>query len=116
MKSRLLVIVGTVVFSALSVLVLSTQFTYVFDDGLFPTAIYSKTDIYNIENTPDQLKGIFANCACHERVKANPETTNLCTQPLIDWENSTHYIDNNLCKFISLEEYLTMIDEKENED
>jgi len=29
----------------------------------------------------------------------------LCTQTLIDWENSTHYIDNNLCKFMTIEKY-----------
>jgi hypothetical protein len=98
-------IISICVFFTIFVLVSSTQFTYVYDDGILPIAIYSKMDIYRLQNTPDQLEGIFASCACQERVKANPETNMLCTQPLIDWENSTHYIDNNLCEFITLEEH-----------
>jgi hypothetical protein len=62
-------------------------------------------DVIVSDNTSEQLEGIFASCACQKRVKANPETNNLCTQPLIDWENSTHYIDNNICKFMTHEEY-----------
>ena len=106
MKTRYkFLIIPVCVFFTIFVLVFSTQFTYVFDDGILPIAIHSKTDTYKIQNTPEQLKGIFANCACQERVKANPETNNLCTQPLIDWENSTHYINNNLCKFMTIEKY-----------
>ena len=54
---------------------------------------------FESNNTPDQLRGIFGNCACQERVKTNPDTLELCTQPFIDWENSTHYIDNNICEW-----------------
>ena len=93
------------VFFTIFVLVFSTQFIYVFDDGILPIAIHSKTDTYKLQNTPEQLRRVFASCACHERVKANPETNMLCTQPLIVWENSTHYIDNNICKFMTHEEY-----------
>ena len=51
------------------------------------------------KNTPDDLKGIFGNCNCQE----DPERT--CEQTLIVWQNSTHYIDNNLCQYITLDEY-----------
>ncbi len=44
----------------------------------------------------DILKEIFANCNCQE----DPERT--CEHTFIDWQNSTHYIDNNLCEFIPL--------------
>ena len=50
-----------------------------------------------LENTPDDLKGIFHNCNCKE----DPERT--CEDTLIEWHNSTHYIDNNICEFILLE-------------
>ena len=52
---------------------------------------------YESNNTPEQLRGIFGNCACQER--QNPDTNQLCTQPFIDWENATHYIDNNICEW-----------------
>ena len=45
----------------------------------------------------DILKGIFHNCNCKE----DPERT--CEDTLIEWHNSTHYIDNNICEFNSLE-------------
>lgn len=50
-------------------------------------------------NTPGQLRGIFGNCACQERIRINPDTIELCPQPFIDWENATHYIDNNICEW-----------------
>lgn len=59
---------------------------------------------FELENTPDQLRGIFGNCNC----QADPERT--CTQTFIDWQNSTHYIDNNLCEYITLEEYQQSLD------
>ena len=52
---------------------------------------------FELNNTPEQLKAIFGSCACQERVRANPDTIERCTQPFIDWQNSTHYIDNNIC-------------------
>lgn len=57
---------------------------------------------FESSNTPEQLESIFSRCACQERVKNNPDTNMLCLGTLIDWQNSTHYIDNNLCKFIPL--------------
>ena len=53
----------------------------------------------NEYNTPDGLKGVFGNCACQERVKSNPDTMERCIQPEFIWENSTHYIDNNICEW-----------------
>ncbi len=55
---------------------------------------------FESKNTPGQLRGISGLCNC----KLDPERT--CPEPFIDWQNSTHYIDNNLCEFITLEEYL----------
>ena len=50
-----------------------------------------------IDETPTledkQLKRIFANCGCQE--SGGP-----CIQPLYTWNNDTHYIDNNFCKFV----------------
>ena len=60
--------------------------------------------LHSMEGSKDYWKE-FASCACQERVKDNPEINMLYTQPLIDWENSTHYIDNNLCKFMAIEKY-----------
>ncbi|MCE9652423.1 MAG: hypothetical protein K8Q89_05120 [Nitrosarchaeum sp.] len=57
-------------------------------------------------NTPDQLQGVFGNCACQERTKLNPDTMERCPQPDLDWKNSTHYIDNHSCRWIYLEKYL----------
>jgi hypothetical protein len=105
MKTRFKILIISICIFFTIFVISSTQLFYVFDGGILPIAIHSKTDIYKLENTPEQLGGIFSSCDCQERVKANPETNNLCTQPLIDWENSTHYIDNNLCKFITLEEH-----------
>lgn len=66
--------------------------------------LYMTVRNFELENTPDQLRGIFGNCNC----QADPERT--CTQTLIDWQNSTHYIDNNLCEYITLEEYQQNLD------
>lgn len=54
---------------------------------------------YELENRLGQLKEIFGSCNC----QTDPERT--CEHTLIVWQNSTHYIDNNLCEFITLEEY-----------
>ena len=51
------------------------------------------------ENQPDQLRGIFGNCACQERTKSNSDTMERCIQPDLSWENSTHYIDNSICEW-----------------
>ncbi|WP_182126454.1 hypothetical protein [Nitrosopumilus sp. b2] len=53
----------------------------------------------NEYNTPDGLKGVFGNCACQERTKTNPDTMERCPQPEYSWENSTHYINNNICEW-----------------
>jgi hypothetical protein len=57
---------------------------------------------FESRNTPDQLEGVLGNCACQERIRNNPETNEVCTQELIDWQNSTYYIDNNVCKFLEI--------------
>lgn len=57
--------------------------------------IYQNMTVRNFEsnNAPGQLKEIAGNCNC----KADPERT--CEHTFIDWQNSTHYIDNNMCKW-----------------
>lgn len=54
---------------------------------------------YELRNTPEQLRWILNNCECEKRVKANPDTNQLCVQPHATWQNDTHYIDNNLCEW-----------------
>lgn len=85
MKTRIFVIVGLVLITGVMLAVLVNHHILVRE--------------FESNNTPDQLRGIFGNCACQERVRANPDTNMLCTQPFIDWENSTHYIDNNICEW-----------------
>ncbi len=63
--------------------------------GLLDQEIQNNTE----DNIPDQLQGVFGNCACQERVESNPDTVERCPQPYISWENSTHYIDNNICEW-----------------
>ena len=96
MKTKLLIIIGIVAVGVIGIVILNHYI--------------SVEREFELNNTPDDLKGIFGNCKCQE----DPERT--CTETFIDWENSTHYIDNNLCKFITLEKHLTMVDEKENEN
>ena len=62
---------------------------------LLNQAIQNNTE----DNIPDQLREVFGNCACQERIKSNPDTMERCIQPYISWENSTHYIDNNICEW-----------------
>ena len=83
MKTRLLIIVGLVLVVGVMLAVLVNHHMSIRE--------------YESNNTSDQLRGIFGNCACQE--KQNPDTNMLCTQPFIDWENFTHYIDNNTCEW-----------------
>ncbi len=83
MKTRLIVIVGLV-------LVIGTMLAVLVNHHI-------SIREYESNNTPNQLRGIFANCACQD--KQNLDTNMLCTQPFIDWENFTHYIDNNICEW-----------------
>lgn len=49
---------------------------------------------------PDQHPYFCAQAVLTNSLKEqNPDTNMLCTQPFIDWENSTHYIDNNICEW-----------------
>jgi len=97
MKTRLLIIIGLVLIFGVIVVtdVSQTQLEW---------SKVMREDLPNLENTPDQLGGIFANCNCQERVKANSDTAERCPQPFIDWENSTHYINNNSCEWKSISE------------
>ena len=47
-----------------------------------------------------QIKRIDVNCKCQQ--EGGP-----CIQPLFEWENTTHYIDNNFCEFIEKPENCT---------
>jgi len=83
MKTRLLVIVGLVLVIGAMLAVLVNHHMSIRE--------------YESNNTPEQLRAVFANCACQEN--QNPDKNMLCTQPFIAWENSTHYIDNNICEW-----------------
>ncbi len=80
MKTRLLIIIGIILLISVIIIVILNHYISVERE-------------FELNNTPDDLKGIFGNCKCQE----DPERT--CTQTFIDWENSTHYIDNNICKW-----------------
>ena len=87
MKTRVLVIVGIVLVVGIMLTNLITH--------------YNAIREFESNNIPGQLKGIFGSCACQERIKTNPDTIERCPEPFIDWQNSTHYIDNNLCKWVT---------------
>ena len=70
--------------------------------GYFLFNSYERQLIYEYNSTPERLNWVFANCECEKRVKSNPDTNQLCVQPLVVWQNSTHYIDNNVCKFLEI--------------
>jgi len=90
MKTRLLIIIGIVLIFGVALTVILNHYISIERE-------------FELNNTPGQLKGIFVNCACQERVKNNPDTIERCIQPFIDWQNSTHYIDNNICEWKEIE-------------
>ena len=53
---------------------------------------------FEARNTLGQLREILGICAC----TADPNRT--CPEPFVDWQNSTHYIDNNVCTFLDIVE------------
>ena len=85
MKVRILIIIGLVLVVGAMLAVLINHHNTIRE--------------FESNNTPDQLDGILGSCECQERVKTNPDTIERCPEPFIDWQNSTHYIDNNLCKW-----------------
>ena len=87
MKVRILIIIGLVLVVGAMLAVLINHHNTIRE--------------FESNNTPDQLDGILGSCECQERVKTNHDTIERCPQPFIDWQNSTHYIDNNLCKWIT---------------
>jgi hypothetical protein len=89
MKTRFMIIIGFVlIISFIGIVILNH---------------YVSEREFELNNTPDQLEAIFGLCACQERVKANPDTIERCPEPFIDWQNSTHYIDNNICEWRKIE-------------
>ena len=90
MKTKLLIIIGIV-------LIVGILSTVILNDYI------SVQREFELENTPDQLKGILGSCACQERTKSFPESNERCPQSFIDWQNSTHYIDNNICEWREIE-------------
>jgi hypothetical protein len=60
---------------------------------------------YESRNTSDQLRAILVSCACVSKINTYPEPDDLCIGRVGSWQNSTHYIDNNICEFITLEEH-----------
>ena len=86
MKTRVLIIVGIVLItSGVGIVILNHYITVERE--------------FELNNSTEQLRGIFGSCDCQERVKTNPDTSERCPEPFIDWQNSTHYIDNNICEW-----------------
>ena len=90
MKTRFLIIIG-------AVLIISVAISF--------SNYYISEREYESRNTPDQLKAILVSCACESKINTYPEPDELCIGRVGSWQNSTHYIDNNLCEFITLEEH-----------
>jgi hypothetical protein len=57
---------------------------------------------FEARNSPEHLKAVLVKCGCENKIKTFPEKDELCIGPLINWQNSTHYIDNNACKFLEI--------------
>ncbi len=89
MKTRLLIIIGIILIIGVI--------------GIILNHYISVEREFEQNNTPGQLKGVISLCNCKERIKANPDTIERCPEPFIDWENSTHYIDNNGCEWQEIE-------------
>jgi hypothetical protein len=87
MKTRLLVIIGVVLTISVSIVLLN---------------YYNYEHEFELRNSPEQLKAILVKCGCENKIKTFPEKDELCIGPLTDWQNSTHYIDNNVCKFLEI--------------
>lgn len=65
--------------------------------------LYIAQQIFEASNTPEQLEKIFSLCNCMPGSLAPTESGEIvtlqCPDVLVDWQNSTHYIDNNICEF-----------------
>lgn len=62
---------------------------------IFSVFLYITQQQFEEHNTPEQLEAVFSRCNCVPN-----ETISLqCPSVLVDWQNSTHYIDSNICKF-----------------
>jgi hypothetical protein len=90
MKTRLFIIIGIVIV-LLTISVSIVLLNY-----------YNYEREFELRNSPEQLKAIFVKCGCENKIKTFPEKDELCIGPLTDWQNSTHYIDNNVCKFLEI--------------
>ena len=94
MKTRLLIIIGVVLTISASIVLLNY---YHYEHELALRNMSGAT-------TPEHLRGILFDCDCEKRIKANPDTNELCLDSFTSWHNSTHYIDNNVCKFLEIHE------------
>ena len=65
---------------------------------------HSLEQLYESRNTPSQLERVFSDCACVNKINKYPEPDQLCLDLLSSWQNDTHFIDSNICKFIELDE------------
>ncbi|QLH05974.1 hypothetical protein [Nitrosopumilus ureiphilus] len=65
---------------------------------------HSLEQLYESQNTQSQLERVFSDCACVNKINKYPEPDQLCLDLLSSWQNDTHFIDSNICKFIELDE------------
>jgi len=93
MKTRLLIIIGIGLFIGAIGIINLNQYIHENKSGLQRLPYV---------NTPEHLKSVFFDCECESKINAYPELDELCTQTLAKWYNSTHYIDNNTCKFFEI--------------
>jgi hypothetical protein len=80
-KKQIVLIIGVVLTISVSIVILN---------------YYISEREFEARNTPGQLREIFSSCAC------TTEPNRTCPQPLIVWQNSTHYIDNSVCTFLEI--------------
>lgn len=90
MKTGFLVIIGIVIV-LLTISVSLVLLNYYISEREFES-----------RNSPEQLKAILVKCDCENKIKTFPQQDELCIGPLTYWQNSTHYIDNNICKFVDI--------------
>jgi len=91
-KKQTVFIIGVVLTISVSIVLLN-YYNYEHESGL--KNLVGAT-------TPEHLRGILSDCDCENRIKSNPDTNELCLDSFTTWHNSTHYIDNNVCKFLEI--------------
>jgi len=95
MKTRLLIIIG-------SVLIITIASTFILN-------YYTDEEIKSQKFRDEQIDRIFKRCDYQKRMNERNgiglDGNKLDHQPLYFWNNSTHHLDNNTCKWQTIEQY-----------